>query len=122
MRKTAKYISTATSVAVLLGSLALTPATSAVAASAVEEGKKLAFDRKKGNCLACHAIKGAHLPGNMGPPLVYMKARFPDKSKMRAKIWDATKSNPNTSMPPFGRHQILSDSDIDKITEYIYTL
>lgn len=122
MRKTAKLISTATTVAVLLGSLALTPVTSAVAASAVEEGKKLAFDRKKGNCLACHDIKGTHLPGNMGPPLFSMKDRFPDKSKMRAQIWDATKNNPNTSMPPFGRHQILSDSDINKIAEYIYTL
>ncbi len=122
MRKTAKLISTATSAAILLGCLTLAPATSVYAASAVEEGKKLAFNRKKGNCLACHAIKGAQLPGNMGPPLMYMKARFPSKAKMRAQIWDATKSNPNTVMPPFGRHKILSESDIDKIAEYIYTL
>lgn len=122
MRKTAKFISTTTTAAVLFGSLALAPVTSTVAASAVEEGKKLTFNRKKGNCIACHAIKGGKLPGNMGPPLMYMKARFPDKSKMRAKIWDATKNSPNTSMPPFGRHKILSESDIDKITAYIYTL
>jgi len=27
-------------------------------ASAIEEGKRIAFNRKKGNCLACHAIEG----------------------------------------------------------------
>ncbi len=122
MRKTAKLISTTTSVAVLLGCLALAPATSAVAASAVAEGKKLAFNKKKGNCLACHSIKGGKLAGDIGPPLIAMKARFPDKAKMRAQIWDSTRNNPNTSMPPFGRHKILSESDINKITEYIYTL
>ena len=25
----------------------------------IERGKELAFDRRKGNCLACHAIDGA---------------------------------------------------------------
>ena len=122
MRKTAKLISTTTSAAVLLGCLALAPATSAVAASAVAEGKKLAFNKKKGNCLACHSIKGGKLAGDIGPPLIAMKARFPDKAKMRAQIWDSTRNNPNTSMPPFGRHKILSESDINKFTEYIYTL
>ena len=122
MRKTAKLISTTTSAAVLLGCLALAPATSAVAASAVAEGKKLAFNKKKGNCLACHSIKGGKLAGDIGPPLIAMKARFPDKAKMRTQIWDSTRNNPNTSMPPFGRHKILSESDINKITEYIYTL
>ena len=31
------------------------------------EGQKLAFDRSKGNCLTCHAIKGGTLPGSIGP-------------------------------------------------------
>ena len=38
-------------------------------ASDIEQGKKVAFDRKKGNCLACHMIAGGELPGNIGPPL-----------------------------------------------------
>ena len=41
---------------------------------------------------------------------------------IRDRIWDATKMNPNTIMPPFGRQQILSEGDIDKIVEYVYTL
>jgi sulfur-oxidizing protein SoxX len=92
------------------------------AASVVEQGKAISFDRKKGNCLACHQIAGGDLPGNIGPPLVAMKARYPDKSKLRAQVWDATKLNSNSIMPPFGRQQILSESEIDKIVEFIYTL
>lgn len=92
------------------------------AAPAAEEGKKLAFDRKKGNCTSCHVIVGASLPGNIGPPLVGMQQRYPDKSKLRAQIWDATVANPRTMMPPFGNHEILSADDIDKIVEFIYTL
>ncbi len=124
MRNTAKIISTATAIAALMGSLALAPINTASAAelTPVEQGKKVAFNRKKGNCLACHSIAGGSMTGNMGPPLVAMKARFPDKAKLRAQIWDATKANPNSSMPPFGRHNILSDKEIDLITEYVHTL
>ncbi len=124
MRHTAKAISTATSVAALLGILAFSLPSISVAedASATEQGKKLAFNKKKGNCLACHAIEGGRLPGNIGPPLLAMKARFPDKSKLRAQIYDARTNNPNTIMPPFGAHEIVSDAEIDKIVEFIYSL
>jgi sulfur-oxidizing protein SoxX len=91
-------------------------------ADAIEDGKKVAFDRKKGNCLACHMIPGGSLPGNIGPPLVAMKARFPDKAKLRDQIWDATAANPNTIMPPFGKHQILTEEEVNLVTEFIYSL
>jgi sulfur-oxidizing protein SoxX len=90
------------------------------AQSAMEQGKALAFDRKKGNCLACHMIAGGDLPGNIGPPLVAMKMRYPDKAKLRAQIYDATVANPQSSMPPFGSHGILTDNEIDLVTEFIY--
>jgi sulfur-oxidizing protein SoxX len=110
----------------LAGSVALLPAPGLVladkASSVVEQGKAVSFDRKKGNCLACHQIAGGDLPGNIAPPLVAMKARYPDKSRLRAQIWDATKMNSNSIMPPFGRQQILSETEIDKIVEFIYTL
>lgn len=94
----------------------------AIASDVVAEGKKVAFDRKKGNCLGCHAIEGGSLPGNIGPPLIAMKARFPDKAKLRAQIYDATAANPYTAMPPFGKHGALSDKEIDMITEFVHTL
>ena len=101
----------------------LTAAPSAIAAdSAVEKGKALSYDRKLGNCLACHAMDDGTLPGNIGPPLISMKLRFPDKAKLRAQIWDATVSNPNTIMPPFGKHGMLSEEQIDQIVDYVYTL
>ncbi len=90
--------------------------------SAVEQGKKIVFNRKKGNCLACHKIAGGAMPGDMGPPLINMKARYPDKKQLRAQIWDATARNPETPMPPFGRHKILSSGEIDKVVEYIHSL
>jgi len=126
MRTLPSILTTAGSVLALAGSLALVPApgfaADAKAESVVDQGKAIAFDRKKGNCLACHQIEGGSLPGNIGPPLVAMKARFPDKAKLRAQIWDSTKANENSIMPPFGRQQILSESDIDKIVEFVYTL
>ncbi|MFV1973484.1 MAG: sulfur oxidation c-type cytochrome SoxX [Thiohalobacterales bacterium] len=124
MRHTARNITTTVlSLATLLGALLLTPfQASAAGATAVEKGKAVAVNRKKGNCLACHAMEDGTLPGNIGPPLVAMKARYPDKAKLRAQIWDATAPNPNSIMPPFGRHRLLSEEEIDQITEYVYTL
>ena len=88
----------------------------------IEEGKKLAFDRKKGNCLACHMIEDGELAGNSGPPLIAMKARFPDKQVLFNQIWDPTVNNPNTFMPPFGKHGAITKDEINKIIEYLYTL
>ena len=104
---------------------------SAIAQEAAKEapkeptGKDIAFDRSKGNCLACHAmpgVPGAESPGTIGPPLVAMKARFPDRAKLRAQIWDATATNPRSSMPPFGKHKILTEQEVDKVTDFIHGL
>jgi len=123
MRIIKSLISMAIALIVILGSsIILTNTALAVDAKIIDEGEKIAFHRKKGNCLACHAIEGGRLPGNIGPPLVNMKDRYPDKSQLRAQIWDATKNNPNTIMPPFGRHAILSEEEIDKVVEFIHTL
>lgn len=125
MRKSAKIImATVGALTLVMGSLVIAPHTvnAAEAASDVDVGKEVAFDRKKGNCLACHKIAGGDLPGNIGPELVNMKARYPDKAKLRAQIWDATSVNPNTIMPPFGKHKMVSEQEIDKIVEFIYTL
>jgi sulfur-oxidizing protein SoxX len=97
-------------------------AASAADAADIAKGKELAFDRKKGNCLACHQIEGGTLAGNIGPPLVAMKARFPDYEKMKAQIADPRTKNPNTIMIPFGPHKVLSAKEIELVSQYIYTL
>jgi len=123
MRTLKSITSAIISSALLISSLVFLGLTSANADEAtIAEGKKIAFNRKKGNCLACHMIAGGSLPGNIGPPLVAMKARFPDKAKLRAQIWDSTVSNPNSIMPPFGKHNIVSEKEIDKITDFIHSL
>ena len=90
--------------------------------SNLEAGKELAFSRPKGNCLACHMIIGGASPGNIAPPLVAMKARFPDKEVLREQIADASKRNPETAMPLFGRHEVLSEDELNKVVDYIHSL
>lgn len=105
--------------AVLLSSPAMS---SEEESSSIAKGKKLAFDRKKGNCLACHAIEGGSLAGSIGPALIVMKLRYPDRDKIRAKIWDATQSNQQSVMPPFGKNRVLSNEEIEHVINYLYSL
>ncbi len=122
MRITA-HITTTASIVTLIGCLGFVPGiASADEGADIAKGKELSFNRKKGNCLACHQIEGGSLAGNIGPPLVAMKARFPDYAKLRAQISDARINNPNTIMIPFGPHAVLSGSEIDLVTKFIYTL
>ena len=79
-------------------------------------------DRPNDKAGATNDIAGGKLPGNIGPPLVAMKARYPDVEKLKSQISDARKNNPNTIMIPFGPHSVLSAKEIDLITKFIYTL
>jgi len=104
----------------LLASRAAFAQPSPVPAPAVP-GEALAFDHNKGNCLTCHVIKGGDAPGNVGPELSDMKARYPDRNELAAIIYDETKRNPLTVMPPFGRNLILTDREIQAIIDFLYT-
>jgi sulfur-oxidizing protein SoxX len=106
----------------ILASALVAPLASAADADAIAKGKAIAWDRQKGNCLTCHMMDGGQQAGNVGPPMVAMKARYPNKADLRAQIWDPTKRNPMTSMPPFGRNHILTEEEIDLVTEYIHSL
>lgn len=117
-----RLISSAASVVAILGLLASPVAFSAAHGGMIAAGKKIAFDKKKGNCISCHAIAGGEAAGNIGPPLIAMKARFPDKKVLRSQIWDSTSKNPGTAMPPFGRHNILTEKEIDLVNEFVHSL
>jgi len=108
-----------TSVPVFL-CLTIVVATTAVSAAPLS-GEQLAFDRGKGNCLTCHDIKGGDSPGNVGPPLAGMKARFPNRADLVAIVADETKRNPQTVMPPFRRNLILTEEEINAIVDFLYT-
>ena len=88
---------------------------------ALISGKQIAFSRDKGNCLACHVIEDGEFPGNIGPELKALTSRFKNKQELREQIWDATRNNPETSMPPFGKNKILSEElKSTKLVDYLW--
>lgn len=100
-------------------------AASSVDAQLVERiaaGRKVLEDRKKGNCLSCHLIIGAELPGNAGPPLIGMQARWPDREALKLQISNPALRNPETIMPPYGLHRILTEAELETLVDFIYSL
>lgn len=96
--------------------------------SGLEQGWCLAMRRDKGNCIACHTMNIAPWPdrvalaGNIAPPLVAMRARFPDAIQLQQIISDAAQFNANSFMPPYGKHRILKQEEIKLIAMFLHTL
>jgi len=129
-------LTSAATVLLGLGSLLVAPATQAAGRApdpkvcndkdnppkdAVTQGGCIVLNRNKGNCMGCHEIAGTS-SGNIATKMEDMAKRWPDKAKLREQIYDASKANPATIMPPFGRHQILTPEEIDKVVEFVLTL
>jgi L-cysteine S-thiosulfotransferase len=72
------------------------------------------------NCEQCHEIKGLQNFGNIGPSLLDLKERYSDRKEIAAIIFDETKRNPQTTMPPFGRNLILNTDEIATLVDYLY--
>ncbi len=100
---------------------ALTLSAASAQAQSAADGRKLAFDRGKGNCLTCHVIKGGELPGSIGPELKDLKSRY-GRDELIAIVTDETKRNPRTVMPPFGRNRILTEQEINAVVDFLQTL
>lgn len=92
------------------------------AADAVTGGMAIAESPDRGNCLSCHFVQGGEMTGTVAPPLIQMKQRYPDRTVLHAQIWDATVRNPESVMPPYGRHGILTEKEIDQVVDYVYSL
>jgi len=108
--------------AVLIGLLSGVSRTQAVDVD-IARGQRLAYDVYKGNCLACHQIpadRSAVSLADIGPPLLRIRERFPNRAALRSQLSDPTARNPQTVMPPFGKHKILTEEEIDLIIDYIY--
>ncbi len=103
--------------------LACTLAAVAADSARIEAGRAIAHDWYKGNCLACHQVPGdpeAETLADIGPPIVGMRERYPDRAELRAQLWDPTARNPLSFMPPFGKHGVLTEEEIDLVLDYIY--
>ena len=116
----------------LLGVAVLASASWCAAAGAADRatataasGRAIFLDERKGNCAACHKVPNdatVKTQSNIGAPLEAIKARYPDGKKLREVIWDLSKTVPNTIMPPYGKHRILSDDEIDALVIYLETI
>lgn len=124
MARTRRLTTLAVAAGLLSGGFAGLPAAGAAGPTQaqIDQGRELAFNRRKGNCLACHQIAGGDLAGTIGPELKDMKSRYPDRELLFKRVWDETQFNPQTVMPPFGRHKILAEHEIERIVDFLYTL
>jgi sulfur-oxidizing protein SoxX len=91
-------------------------------AERIAEGREIATDRNGGNCFSCHMAKGAEMAGNGGPPLMMMQQRYPDRDALRAQIADPRVRNPETVMPPYGAHGILTERELELVVDYVHSL
>jgi len=99
------------------------------------KGREIAMSGGDANCLLCHAIPGAARPaGNIGPPLSGIGSRA-SAEELRARIADASRFNPATIMPPYGRtddlyqvapqyrgRPLLLPEEIDDVVSFLLTL
>ena len=90
-----------------------------------DQGLELFIRPDKGYCVACHQVPegaGPATRSDLGPRLEGKRMRELGKARLRALIADPTTANPDTVMPPFGRHRILSPAEIDRVVDYLDAL
>jgi L-cysteine S-thiosulfotransferase len=111
---------------IALSSITISPTLFAQASTAtVAKGRAIFLDERKGNCAACHKVPNdetVKTQSKIGMALEAVKARYPDRAKLRDAIWDLSKTMPNTIMPPYGKNRILSDDEIDALVIYLETI
>lgn len=99
-------------------------------------GREVAINRKKGNCLACHTmpIPEQSFHGEIGPDLNGVAARY-EVGELRLRLVDPKVVNPDTIMPAYyrnaGFHRVLKNFDgktlltaqeVEDIVAYLQTL
>jgi sulfur-oxidizing protein SoxX len=107
----------------ILAALALGAALQAVAQPAPVPDVFVRAD--KGHCIACHQLPegiGPATRADLGPRLEGARMRALGKAAVRDLIDDPMRANPDTVMPPFGRHRILERTEIDRLVEFLHAL
>ena len=110
-----------------LSQLALAAAVAVLpsAAATSPTGAELFARADKGDCISCHQVpKGAGpaTRADLGPALEGKRMRELGRAALRALLVDPMRANPDTVMPPYGRHRILDSAEIDRVVEYLYAL
>lgn len=98
-------------------------------------GKKIAINRKKGNCLACHVmpIPEEQFHGNIGPDLGEIANKM-TAAEVRIRLVDPKLLNPDTIMPAFLKpgttrvmkkfigKTLLKPQEVEDVIAYLMTL
>lgn len=102
----------------------------------VTRGKAVVLDRRRGNCLICHALPAVDEPfqGEIGPDLKGVGSRL-TAGQIRLRLIDQSVLNPKTVMPPYyrvaGLHDVapayagkpaLDAQEIEDVVAYLTTL
>ena len=88
-------------------------------------GAQLFVRPDKGNCIACHQVPegaGPKTRSDLGPRLEGVRMRALGRERLRALLDDPMANNPDTLMPPFGRHKLLDAAQIDRLIDYLDAL
>ncbi len=104
--------------------LALACGIATCAAAQVPAGE-LFVRADKGHCISCHQLPpgaGPTTRADLGPALAGARMRELGKAALREIITDPMRANPDTVMPPFGRHHILDAAEIDRLVEFLHAL
>lgn len=97
----------------------------ATAWSQAPAGRDLFVRADKGNCIACHQVpegSGPAVRSSVGPRLDRARLRDWDRARLRALLEDPTRANPDTVMPPYGRHRLLESAEIERVIDYLHAL
>jgi sulfur-oxidizing protein SoxX len=81
--------------------------------------------RDKGHCIACHQVPAGAGPAtraDLGPRLEGPRMRELGRNALRAILVDPTVTNPDTVMPPFGRHRLLEAAEVERVVDYLHAL
>lgn len=78
-------------------------------------GKHLAMEW----CAVCHQLPGDEWPGTLGNTLSHYGQYQYEDGKVFQQIFDARVFNPNTVMPPYGTHGLLTQQDIRDLVAYL---
>jgi len=153
--KTIRLIGIATAAALAVGAYVAVPGTASAAemvrysivgdgipqsltgkAGDAAKGRKIAYNRKQGNCLACHKmpIPEQQFHGQIAPDLEGVAGRVTEAA-MRLRIVNPKVINPATFMPAFYRNSgftrvlkkfkgksILSADQVEDLVAYMMTL
>lgn len=89
------------------------------------KGQQLAFDRSRGGgCLACHVMgpRTQALPGNVGPDLSEVATMGRTDQWLFNYVFDPRVYNPQSVMPPWGKHGFYNEAEIRDIVAFLKTL